>query len=41
MISCSNDVMNHADCIMKHDVYPKKTHSYSKNIRGISRKNIS
>ena len=35
-ISCSNDVMNHVDCIIKRDVYPAKKHSCSKNIRGIS-----
>ena len=35
-ISCCNDVMNHAVCIIKRDVYPQKMHSCSKNIRGIS-----
>ena len=34
-ISCSNDRMNHADYVIKRDVYPQKMHSYSKNIRGI------
>ena len=34
--SCSNDVMNRVDCVLKHDVYPQKMHSCSKNIRGIS-----
>ena len=35
-ISCSNDVMNHVDCVIKRDVYPQKIHSCSKNICGIS-----
>ena len=35
-ISCSNDVMNHFDCVMKRDVYPQKINSFSKNIRDIS-----
>ena len=35
-ISCCNYVMNNVDYVMKRDVYPKKMHSYSKNIRGIS-----
>ena len=35
-ISCSNDVMNHINCITKCDIYPQKMHSYSKNIHGIS-----
>ena len=35
LISCSNDVMNHADCVVKLDVYPQKMHSCSGNIRGI------
>ena len=26
-ISCSYDVMNHADCVIKRDVYPQKMHS--------------
>ena len=34
--SCSNDVMNHVDCVIKRDVYPQKMYSYSKNIHGIS-----
>ena len=34
-ISYSNDVMNHVDCVIKHDVYPQKKHSCSKNNRGI------
>ena len=38
-ITCSNDVMNHVDCVIKRDVYTQKIHSCSKNIRGIS-KNI-
>ena len=37
-ISCSNDIMNHNDCIIKHDVYPHKMHSCSKNICGIIKK---
>ena len=35
-ISCSNDVMNHADCVITRDVYLQKMDSYSKNIRDIS-----
>ena len=35
-ISYSNDVINHVDCVIKHDVYPQKIHSCSKNIHGIS-----
>ena len=35
MVSCCNDVMNHADCVIKRDVYPQKMHSCSENIRGI------
>ena len=35
-ISCSNDVMNHVDYVIKRDVYPQKMHLCSKNIRGIS-----
>ena len=35
-ISCCNDVMNHADCVIKREVYLHKMHSCSKNIRGIS-----
>ena len=35
-ISCCNDVMNYVDCVIKHDVYPQKMHSCSKNIRAIS-----
>ena len=31
--SCCNDVMNHANCVIKRDVCP---HSCTKNIRGIS-----
>ena len=31
-ISCCNDVMNHIHCVIKHDVYPQKFHSCSKNI---------
>ena len=31
-----NEVMNHVDCVIKHDVYPQKVHSRSKNIRGVS-----
>ena len=49
-ISCSTDVMNRDDCVVKLDVYPLKMGSCSetilcisffsgsKNIRGISRK---
>ena len=40
-ISSCNDVMNHIDCVIKRDVYPQKMHSCSKNICGISEKNIS
>ena len=35
MVSCSNDVMNDIDCVMKRGVYTQKMHSCSKNIRGI------
>ena len=35
-ISCSNDVMNHVDYVIKRDVYPQKIHSCPKSIRGIS-----
>ena len=36
-ISCSNDVMNLVDYVIKRDVYQQKMHSCSKNIiRGIS-----
>ena len=35
-ISCSNDVMNHVDCVMKCDVYLQKMHLCSKNIHGVS-----
>ena len=35
-ISCSNDAINHVDCVIKRDVYLQKKHSYSKNICGIS-----
>ena len=35
-ISCCNDVMNHVDRIIKHDVNPQKMHSCSKIISGIS-----
>ena len=35
-ISCCNEVMNHVDCVIKRDVFPKKMHSCSKNIRGLS-----
>ena len=35
-ISCSNDVMNHADRVIKRDVYPQKMYSCSKNICGLS-----
>ena len=35
-ISCSNDVINHVDCVIKRDVYPQKLHSCSKNTHGIS-----
>ena len=34
-LSC-NDVMNNVHCVIKRDFYPKKMHSCSKNIRGIS-----
>ena len=34
-ISCGNDIMNHADCVIKRDFFPQKMHSCSKNIRGI------
>ena len=36
MDSLFNDVMNHADCVIKRDVYQQKIHSCSKNICGIS-----
>ena len=39
-INCSNDVMNHVDCVIKLDVYPQKMHSCSKNIHNILKKNI-
>ena len=39
-MSCCNDVKNHADCVIKRDVYPQKMHPCSKNIRGISKKYI-
>ena len=32
----SYDVMNHADGVVKRDVYPPKMHPCSKNIRGMS-----
>ena len=32
-MSCCNDVMNHADCVIKRDVYLQKMHSCSKHIR--------
>ena len=35
-ISCFNDVMNHIDCVIKYGVYPRKMHSCSKNIHGMS-----
>ena len=35
-IRCCNDFMNNVDCVIKHDVYPQKMHSCSKNIHGIS-----
>ena len=35
-ISCSNDIMNDVDCIIKRDVYTQKMHSQSKSICGIS-----
>ena len=34
-ISCSNDVMNYVDCVIKRDVYWQKMNSCFKNIRGI------
>ena len=34
-MSCSNDVMNHVDCVIRLDVHPQKMDSCSKNIRGI------
>ena len=48
-ISSCNGVINHADCVIQPDVYLQKMHlssknisgTCSKNIRGISRKNIS
>ena len=33
-IRCSNDVMNHVDWVIKHDVYPQKMYSCSENIHG-------
>ena len=33
-INCSNDVVNHVDCAIIHDVYPNKMHSCSINICG-------
>ena len=35
-ISCSNDVMNHVDCVIKRDVYPLKMHLCSKYSSGLS-----
>ena len=35
-ISCSYNVMDRVDCVIKRDVYLQKVHSCSKNIRGIS-----
>ena len=35
-ISCSIEVMNHVDQVIKCDVYLQKMYSCSKNIRGIS-----
>ena len=35
-IRCCNDVMDHADCVIKRGVYPQKMPSCAKNIRGIS-----
>ena len=35
-ISCSDDVMNHVECVTKRDVYPQKMHLCSKNSSGIS-----
>ena len=35
-ISCSNDVMNYVESVIKLDVYSHKMRSFSKNIRGIS-----
>ena len=35
-ISCSNDVMNHVNCVIKRNIYQQKTHSCSKIIRGLS-----
>ena len=35
-ISCSNEVKNHVNCIIKHDVYQQKMYSCSKNIHGLS-----
>ena len=31
-ISCSNDIINYADCVIKHDVYLQKMHSCSSSI---------
>ena len=28
--SCSNDVINHVDCVIKRDVYPQEMYSCSK-----------
>ena len=46
-MSCSSDVMNHVDCVIKRDVYPQNMylclkisvvyHFCSKNIRGTSK----
>ena len=36
LISCCNDVMNHIDYLIKHDIYRQKMHSCSNNIGGIS-----
>ena len=30
-INCCEDIMNHVDCVIKHDVYPQKIHSCSQN----------
>ena len=35
-IRCCDKVINNVDCVIKRDVYPQKTHSCSRNIRGIS-----
>ena len=34
-MSCCNDAMNHADCVIKREVYSQKMHSCYKNMRGI------